>query len=168
MTTQEYWAPIPNYETYYEINKQGIVRSLHKRNYHQIIFPRKSRGQYYTIRLSIHRKTTTHYLHRLLAFTFLENPENKPIVNHRDGNIHNNDLENLEFATYSENTNHAYANGLIKKENISKAKRVIDTCANIVYPSIAAAHRLTQYSYSHFKRLIHGIVTNNTCFRLMS
>jgi hypothetical protein len=51
-------------------------------------------------------------LHRLVAFTFLENPENKEIVNHIDGNKLNNKLDNLEWATSLENNMHKINNGL--------------------------------------------------------
>lgn len=48
----------------------------------------------------------TYYVHRLIAHTFIPNPENKPIVNHIDGNKLNNNINNLEWVTYSENTLH--------------------------------------------------------------
>jgi hypothetical protein len=51
-------------------------------------------------------------LHRLLAIAFIDNPNNKRTVNHIDGNKLNNNLENLEWATDSENVKHAYNNGL--------------------------------------------------------
>lgn len=57
-------------------------------------------------RVSIKRK---HYqLHRLVAEAFIPNPENKPCINHIDGNTENNDVSNLEWVTYSENELHSY------------------------------------------------------------
>ena len=55
---------------------------------------------------------TSHLIHRLVAITFLDNPNNKLTVNHKDGNKLNNHLCNLEWATYSENCKHSYDNNL--------------------------------------------------------
>ena len=53
-----------------------------------------------------------HLVHRLVGMAFIPNPENKPCINHKDGNPQNNHVDNLEWVTYSENTLHAYRIGL--------------------------------------------------------
>lgn len=51
-------------------------------------------------------------IHRLVAMTYIPNPDNLPMVNHKDGNKLNNHYSNLEWCTCSENTRHAFATGL--------------------------------------------------------
>jgi hypothetical protein len=75
----------------------------------------KKHTSYITISFKNNGKTKTYQLHRIVALMFIENPENKPFVNHIDGNKINNCSDNLEWVTKSENTLHAHKNGLIKK-----------------------------------------------------
>lgn len=55
------------------------------------------------------------FVHRLVALSFIENPEGKPCVNHIDSNPGNNSLKNLEWCTHQENTQHCIAQGRYKK-----------------------------------------------------
>lgn len=77
------------------------------------------------LRVALSHKNKRKFIsvHRLVALAFIPNPKNKPTVNHKDGNRLNNRVSNLEWATYSENIIHAYATGLIKKENKQASAR---------------------------------------------
>lgn len=74
-------------------------------------------GGYSSVLISYHNKEKKRWLvHRLVAELFVPNPENKPLVNHIDGNKQNNKVENLEWVTYKENNNHARRLGLYSDE----------------------------------------------------
>jgi len=94
---------------YHTISKDGTVINTKTNNQKKQWLGKN--GYYY---VDIHENGTAKKIavHRLLALTFIPNPENKRTVNHIDGNKLNNDLSNLEWATVSENTQHAYDTGL--------------------------------------------------------
>ena len=75
---------------------------------------------YKEYRLSKNNQKFGFYAHRLVAEHFISNPENFPIVNHKDGNKLNNDISNLEWVSYTDNALHAYSNGLIGKHKKAK------------------------------------------------
>ena len=89
----------------YEITKEGKI--INKHNNH-ILKPQPNGKGY--LRVIIGHKR--YFVHRLVAEKYLENKDNKPQVNHIDGNKQNNCVDNLEFVTNQENRNHAIKNGL--------------------------------------------------------
>lgn len=101
---------INNYENY-EIYDNGDVFNL-KTN--KMLKGSIGENGYKYYRLSKNNVKKMFYAHRLVAEHFLENIDNKPLVNHKDGNKLNNNLDNLQWMTYSENSLHAYKNNLIK------------------------------------------------------
>lgn len=72
----------------------------------------KDKKGYLTIRLRINNEYKYQKVHRLIGNTFIENIDNKPEINHKDGNKTNNNVSNLEWVTSHENQIHSYANGL--------------------------------------------------------
>lgn len=75
---------------------------------------------YYQVELSRSGKKYKRRVHQLIAHTILGQPPKGYIINHKDGNKLNNRIENLEYITYSENTQHAYDNGLIPRKRRTK------------------------------------------------
>lgn len=99
------WTEIPGHENYL-ITEDGDVffkGCQGKRKYRapQMIKKCINRMGYYII----HLDGKVYTLHRILAITFMPNPENKPEIDHIDGNPLNNDLSNLRWATHKENLN---------------------------------------------------------------
>lgn len=82
----------------------------------QLFTNRNNRGRphvQYTVGLTKYGKRTTYLVHRLVAQVFIPNPEGKPQINHIDGNPLNNHIDNLEWATASENNLHSIKSGLV-------------------------------------------------------
>lgn len=93
----------------YTISTTGVITNT-KTNYTKQQW--LCQNGYYYVDLQHKGYKRKYPVHRLLALAFLPNPLNKRTVNHKDGNKENNDLSNLEWATDSENMQHAYDHNL--------------------------------------------------------
>jgi hypothetical protein len=165
--TDELWKPISGFEGLYEVNSFGNVRSLDRvildnvRNCNRTLKGRSILANvgttgYYYVSLYKNGKQTKKKNHRLVAETFIPNPENKPQVNHIDENKLNNNLENLEWVTEKENTNHGTGTlrrGLIQGKAVAQFKD--GEFVNSFY-SIHQAERLTGVKRAHISGVLKG------------
>lgn len=139
----EEWRDIKGYEGLYQVSSLGRVKSLcgydnRKRNkikekVLKNILQKQGKGYYFVTLWRGGEKAKRASVHRLVANAFLENQDNKPCVNHIDGNTKNNRADNLEWCTYKENTEHAYNNGFFKESGKQKIVIVLDKEDNKEY-----------------------------------
>ncbi|WP_431881700.1 DUF5662 family protein [Micromonospora chalcea] len=151
------WRPIASYEGAYEVNNYGDVRSVArvaKRDgptgnlsvAGRVLRAHVTPKGYLRLQLSKGGRPRSFMVHRLVAETFIPNPDNKPEVNHRNGNKRDNRATNLEWATESENQTHAYQTGL--KEAV--VKHVVH-CPELDLTTMGAermAHALQERGYA--------------------
>ena len=144
----EIWKDIKGFEGYYQVSNMGRIKSLDryvrgnkdsKLHIKERIIKGGIETRGYSF-VSLNKNGTRTYarIHRLVAEAFLENPFNKPEVNHIDGNKQNNTVSNLEYCTRTENEQHAYKIGLKK----GKTVEMIDKDTGMViaeYPSVKDA-----------------------------
>lgn len=96
----EVWKDIEGYEGLYQVSNLGRVKNSRTG---RILKFGKHKNGYLQVILCKNGKTKHYYIHRLVAKTFIPNPQNKPEVNHIDENKENNHVENLEWVTHNEN-----------------------------------------------------------------
>jgi hypothetical protein len=108
---QVIWKDIAGYEGMYQINHKAEVRSF-KSGVWKTIKDREDGLGYRMITLCKKGIRKNYKVHRLIMESFKPNKDNKPQVNHLNGDKSDNKLENLEWATSSENSLHAYRNKL--------------------------------------------------------
>ena len=157
------WKDIEGYEGLYQISNFGEVKSLAreidnfnqccdkdkllsggiKRGYRQVILLKDSRRKYVSV-------------HRLVANAFIPNPNNLPIINHKDEDKLNNKADNLEWCDYKYNTN--YGTGLKRRANSHKKPvcRIDKNGIKHIYPSATDAARILGIKQCYISRCCNG------------
>lgn len=119
--------PIPGYPGYC-VSRDGRVWSDISGRF---LTPQVHRRGYLFVPLKLQTgKQRNRYIHRLVALTYIPNPENKPQVNHIDGDKKNNHWSNLEWVSNLENAHHAIENNLMP-HNVVSEKQVHDICEKL-------------------------------------
>lgn len=118
----EIWKDVTDYEGFYQVSNLGRVKSLSrpvlgkcnsiKMLPESILRQSCKKDRYLHVTLGRNGKKRNFDIHRLVAIHFVENPENKPQVNHKDGDKKNNQSTNLEWNTRIENIQHSWKIGL--------------------------------------------------------
>lgn len=153
---------VVGWEGLYEVSEEAVIRSTPRNGNgfkpHTMSQSTDSDG-YKVIKARNGSKVRTLKVHRLVAGAFLSNPDNKPQVNHKDGNKANNHVSNLEWVTASENIRHAKALGLqsechnrVKVEQIDKVTGVVIA----TYPSLKRAEEETQIHWTGISAVLRG------------
>lgn len=183
----ELWKDIKGFEGAYQVSSLGRVRSLDRKVRNKngfsskkasFITPhwrgRETKGKspktnplrYMSVGLWEKKKQYNFTVHRLVALAFIPNPQEKPEVNHIDGNRENNKASNLEWCTRQENVEHAIKSGLHMpygedhhgaKLNWEKVKEIREKYV----PRKYSQHRLAR-EYGVNQDTIHSVVNNLT------
>lgn len=161
------WKFISGYEFYYEVSNDGLVRSVsravkdHNSSRNKLIQSRilrpGIRAGYLGVHLWKNGKGQNAYIHRLVAETFVPNPENKPQVNHKDGDRMNNYFKNLEWTTSSEN--HKHAHHVLKRKRsgcCSPSKSILCTTTKQTFASQSEAARALGLHVSNISKVVKG------------
>ena len=124
----EIWKDVPGYENFYQVSSIGRIKSLPRRGRKQsrILKPTYDRKGYLGVDLFKDKERKRCRVHRLVALSFIPNPENKPEVNHIDGIKTNNVIENLEWNTTSENLNHRDENDLVNNKGEDNYRAILN------------------------------------------
>ena len=134
---------VPGYEGVYKVTSDGRVYHYYKHREPKELTYGESFDGYIQVRLWDRNLGKMKYwrVHRLVATTFIPNPDNLPEVNHKDGNKQNNNVENLEWCTHSENIKHAYDIGLLQSSNVRRVKSIDKEGNEREFESIAECGR---------------------------
>lgn len=169
---QEEWRPIEGYEGYYEVSSFGRVKSLSRTIYtiwkngepgtyfqkgrilvaKECAKNKKGWQTYLQVCLSVDGVQKYKLIHRLVAEAFLEHPVGKDYVNHKDGNKHNNCVDNLEWVTQKENIEHS-----IKTLDTKVTTPVVCVETGAKFNSTKEAAKSIGVSHSAISMAINGV-----------
>ena len=164
---EEIWKDIPEYEGLYQISNFGNVRTLmyhgFKRKNPRLLKPQKNSRGYLQVSLCKDNSIIKVFVHRLVAQSFIKNPNNYTIINHKDENPSNNKVDNLEWCDYKYNSNYGtfkerMHNTFINRDDCSIPilQYTLDGSFIKEYPSLSEAARQTGFGLTTIKNCCDG------------
>lgn len=177
----EVWKDIKGFEELYQISNYGNIKSLERtfeyigknqfcefktiKKHKEMIIKQSINGSgYYQVCLRKENKKKNLLVHRLIAEAFIPNPDNKPTINHIDGNTLNNSLNNLEWATMKEQQYHStyilnhkrIITDKCRKRQIELHKRKVIRSDGIIFDSIKEAANGNENYRKQINKCVRG------------
>lgn len=160
---QEIWKDIEGYEGHYKVSNTGKIKSLERNVNHsysgtirkkeRILKIKINQNGYANVCLCLNGISNYQRIHRLVAYAFLKNKNNKREVNHIDGNKLNNNINNLEWCTRSENLKHAFATGL----HINKSSKKVNQYSK--NGKFIKTHKSMKAAYRELGKIDNGYIS---------
>ncbi|MHB9773487.1 NUMOD4 domain-containing protein [Lacticaseibacillus rhamnosus] len=162
MSDKEIWKNIVGYEGLYQVSSLGRVKSLERidSNGHPVkervltSFP--NRSGYCKVNLYRDRNMEVKSVHRLVAETFIPNPDNLPQVNHKDENKANNAVSNLEWCSALYNNLYNGRNKRVAKANEHPIYVVTNSGHHYFFGSVKKASELLGLNHSRVSKCLRG------------
>jgi len=158
---KEQWKDIKDYEGHYKISNLGRVKNVKRNNnrYNKLLKLKKGTDKYKYYHISLFKNGLCKEvsIHRLVAQAFIPNPDNKPEVNHIDGNKVNNKIDNLEWCTHKENFKHASKNGLLINCGRKKGKIMKDLKSILLNLELKKYNQVRTYAFKN-KTTISNVI----------
>lgn len=186
MVSNEAWRDVVNYEGFYQVSDEGRVRSLahyqgkwdsvYERRFPKILKQTKDKDGYLSVILCKKGKIQKFRVHRLVAMAFIKNPSNLPLINHKDQDKQNNNVNNLEWCTAKYNVNYGNSlqrSGEKRRNTPSLSKPIImiyDDGKSRTFPSMNEAVRTLNISWKRIRKSIKensNIINNNFKFKYL-
>lgn len=160
----EKYIVIENFNNY-GVSNLGNIKNLKTG---KVLKPSLQKNGYLTYTFCQNRIRKTFRIHRLVALYFIDNPNNLPYVNHKDGDKTNNKVDNLEWCTAKENDDHARRTGLKVQEKPVIAENIISG-ETLTFKSVTEAGAFLGINKGTISKVLHGKrdQTHNYKFRFI-
>lgn len=152
---KEIWRPIENFPNY-EVSNYGRIKNVLSGN---ILSPYKNENGYMIISLHNGSGNNRKYrVHRLVAEAFIPNPNNYPIINHKDENKSNNHVSNLEWCNKSYNALYGSTQSKLRAHKIQPIQMIDNSTGEVIkeFDSIKSASELTGIHRGYISNVCRG------------